>query len=256
MDDTPEYAVEATGTSLSILEALVAHEEPLGVTALADRVGVSKSVVHNHLSTLRARGYVVKRSAGYEPSLRTLNLGNRTREKLPIYRDAKQALDNLATASGETTTLFVLEASAAVPAYISQPSNGWDPEFREGERLPIHVNAPGKSILASLSDDRVEEIVDGTKLHALTEATITDTDALEDQISRIRDDGIAFCREEQYEGIVGVAAPIYTGEADYVAALGVCGPVDRLSGRYLEEDVTGQVLSTAKSVQVTLTSNG
>nr|WP_231896117.1 MULTISPECIES: hypothetical protein [Haloferax] len=35
--------------------------------------------------------------------------------------------------------------------------------------------------------------------------------------------------------------------------MGVCGPSSRLTGRYLEEDITGQVISTAKSIQVDLT---
>lgn len=255
MDDAPKYAVEATETSLFVLETLVEHDGPLGVTALADRIDVSKSVVHNHLSTLRARGYVIKRSNGYEPSLRTLNLGNRTREGLTVYQYAKQALDNLAAASGETTILFVLEEDTGVATYISEPANGWNPSFREGERIPLYVNAPGKSILASIPNDRVNEILNTTKLDTHTDATVTEIDTLRDQINRIRDDGIAFCREEQYDDIIGVASPIVTDEANRAAAIGLYGPVERLNGRYLEEDITGQVLSTAKSIQVTLTGN-
>lgn len=253
MTDASKYTVEATETSLTILETLTDHDEPMGVTSLARELDSSKSVVHNHLSTLRARGYVCKVGGRYQPSLRTLNLGTRTRERLPLYRTAKPILENLATATGETTALFIKEGDWGVPVYVVEATGGWNSGLREGERLPLSVNAPGKAILASLPDDRVEEVVNAMELVTYTETTITDPDELRRQTRRIRDNGISFCRGEHQKGVVGVAAPIETGDDYATAALGVCGPADRLNGRYLEEDIAGQVLSTAKSIQVEVT---
>ncbi|QCC49092.1 IclR family transcriptional regulator [Halobellus limi] len=254
MDEKPRYAVEATGTSLRILETLVEASEPTGVTALSREVGVAKSVVHNHLSTLRAHGYVAKRDGRYEPSLGLLRLGARVRRDVPIYRDAREAVDNLAAATGETATLYVREEGDAIPIHIAAGDAEWTPPFGVGDRIPLHVNAPGKCLLASLSDEALEAVLDGEEREAFTDATITDRDELTAELRRVRDDGIAFCRGEHFEGVVGVAAPITSTGSYRTAALGVCGPVDRLNGRYLEEDVTGQVLSTTKSVQVELAS--
>lgn len=253
MTKSNRYAVEATKTSLTIFETLVAAEGPLGVTAISERVGVSKSVVHNHLSTLLDLEYILKREEKYEPALRALALGNQVRAHTPIYDAAKPKVDNLAEATGETTTLFVIEDGQGVPAYVADQPNGWDPEFHEGERMPLHVNAPGKSILATFSEDRVDTILGSGDLTAATDATITDPDELRTKLSRIRDDGVSFCKEEQYEGVVGVAASVPTHEDNCTAAIGVCGPVDRLHGRYLKEDITGQVVSTTKAVGVELT---
>lgn len=255
MTDTPRYAVEATGTSIAILETLVESEGPLGVTALAERVGVSKSVAHNHLSTLRAHGYVIKSEGAYEPALRMLELGDRTRSNSAVYRAARPELDNLAAATGETTTLFVKEETRGVPIYVAEAEEGWSPPYREGERTPLHVNAPGKALMASLSEAQVDEILDAASLDAPTSSTVTDPDELRTQLRRIRDDDLAFCREEQYSGIVGVAAPIPSIGGNRIAAVGVCGPADRLKGRYLEEDIVGQVLSASKAVHVALTND-
>lgn len=255
MSDTPQYAVEATGTSLAILEALVEAPGPMGVTTLSEHVDVAKSVVHNHLSTLRAHGYVVKNGGRYEPSLRILSLGERVRSSLPIYRGAREAVDNLAAATGETTTLFIREEKRAVPVYITEGNTDWTPPFRAGDRIPLHVNASGKCLMASLPDDELERLLEEGEREAFTDATITDPSKLSAELRRVRDDGVAFCRGEQYEGIVGVAAPIPSTAGCRPAALSVSGPVDRLNGRYLEEDVTGQVLSTTKSIQVALTAD-
>lgn len=254
MTGDSRYTVDATETSLTVLEALVAATEPLGVTALAERVGVSKSIAYNHLSTLRALGYVVKRGTAYEPSLRTLTLGNRTRNRLPIYGVARTKVDNLAETSGETAVLFVLEANRGVPAYVVDASDDGSSPYREGERYPLHVTAPGKAILASLSSDRVDDILSVTELPAPTEQAIADPDELRAHLGQVTTDGVAFSREEHDDGVVGVAAPISDGARTRPAAVGVCGPAERLSGRRLEEDVTGQVLSSAKSIQVDLAS--
>ncbi|MFC6823681.1 IclR family transcriptional regulator domain-containing protein [Halopelagius fulvigenes] len=79
-------------------------------------------------------------------------------------------------------------------------ADGWAPAYREGERMPLHLNAPGKSLLASLPDDRLTEILGESDLTARTEATLTDRDELEAELRRIRDNGFSFCRGEQFEG--------------------------------------------------------
>ncbi len=253
MTERGRYEVEATGKSIAILEALVAAGDGLGVTDLAREVDLSKSVVHNHLSTLRAHGYVIKQDGAYEPALRPLALGNQTREDLAVYGAARSGIDNLASATGETTALFVREGDSAVPVYVARGTENWSPPFREGERLPLHVTAPGKSLVASLPDERIDELLDEGDLSASTDSTVDDPTELREQLRRVRDDGIAFSRGEHFDGVVGVAAPIPSTDGSRLAALGVCGPAERLNGRDLEEDIAGQVLSTTTAIQVALT---
>lgn len=246
-----EYAIEATDTSLEILERLV-EDGPRGVTAIAEDLEMAKSAVHNHLSTLRARGYVVNRDGTYEASLGLLELGNRTRSNLDLY-DVRAKIDNLAAATGETTILVAEEAGHAAPVYISTTTDSWQPPFYEGERFPLHTNAAGKAILSTFPRTRVDDVLGAGELAAPTDRTVTDPDELIDQISRIRDDGIAFSKAEQYEGIVSVAAPLPQTGGVRPAAVTVAGSADTLHGRHLEEDVAGQVVSTTKAIHVELT---
>ncbi|UPM44941.1 IclR family transcriptional regulator [Halocatena salina] len=255
MSDMPQYVVEATGTSLAILEALTEASDPMGVTALSKHAGVAKSVVHNHLSTLRAHGYVVKRGRQYEASLRLLSRGKQVRRSLSIYQNGKKAIDNLAAATDETTALFIREENYAVPVYVTEGNTDWMPPFQAGDRLPLHATASGKCLMASLSNDELETILENADRETFTDTTITGLTKLSAELRRVRDEGIGFCREEYYERIVSVAAPIPSTDGSRTAALSVSGPTDQLNGRYLEEDITGQVLSTTKSIQAALTGN-
>jgi DNA-binding IclR family transcriptional regulator len=245
--------VNATVNSFTILESLIDADDPLGVTELADAVGLSKGVVHNHLSTLSELGYVRKQERKYRPSLGLLTLGERTRENLRLYNVARAHVDNLAQATGEVTTLFVEEEGVGICVYLAHGTQQWQPDYVCGQRIPLHVNAPGKAILSSLDRERVDSILEDGGLTRLTNETLTIGDSLRSELRNIRVNGVAFCREEQFEGIVGVAAPVSLDSRGPAAAVGVCGPIDRLTGRYLEEDITGQVISTAKSIQVGLT---
>lgn len=248
------YPVNATKTSFELLEVLVV-DGPLGVTALASRTDVSKGTVHNHLTTLRTLGYVTKVSDSYEVTFRTLAMGERTRERSKLYRVAKPHLDNLAKIAGEYTALYVEEEGRGIRIYHATESDQWSPPTVDGEQTPLHATAAGKAILASMPDARADVIIERHGLEQRTEETITNRETLFQQLRKIRDDGVAFSRAERFDDINAVAAPIHgDGTAQY-GAISVAGSTAVLKGRHLEEDVTGQVLSTAKRIEIEIRSS-
>lgn len=59
MGENVKHPVKATTRTLEVVKALK-HLNRAGVTELATELNLSKSVVHNHLSTLIEHEYVVK----------------------------------------------------------------------------------------------------------------------------------------------------------------------------------------------------
>jgi DNA-binding IclR family transcriptional regulator len=80
---------------------------------------------------------------------------------------------------------------------------------------------------------------------------VTDSADLRAELRSVADRGLAYDRGEYFEGMRGVAAPIRADDG-VVAAVEVLGPGERLSGKRLEEDLPGLVLSAAKSVELEL----
>ncbi|WP_273837403.1 IclR family transcriptional regulator [Halococcus sp. PRR34] len=253
MSSQSPKTVKATVNSFKILERLVEVDHPMGVTELSDAVGLSKGVVYNHLGTLMELGYIQKEDREYHPSLRLLSLSEPTRLNHDVYRVARSHVDNLAETTNEVATLFVEEDGLGICTYLATGTNIWSPDYFCGDALPLHVTAPGKAILATLDTDRIDEIISQHGLSSMTDHTISNRELLETELRSIRENEIAFSREEQSEEVVGVGASFGLDKRAPAAAIGVCGPLDRLSGRYLQEDITGQVISTAKSIQVELT---
>ena len=244
--------VEATMNSFGILETLVEAERPMGVTELSNAVELSKGVVYNHLGTLSELGYVQKEDRRYCSSLHLLSLGERTRLNRDAYRVARPYIDNLATTTDEVATLFIEEDGLGVCTYMAAGTNTWSPSYLCGDAIPLHVTAPGKAVLAALSANRIDSIISQHGLPSATDHSISNRESLETDLRSIRESEVAFSREEHSEGIVGVGTSFGLGERAPAAAIGVCGPLDRLSGRHLQEDIIGQVISTAKSIQVEL----
>jgi DNA-binding IclR family transcriptional regulator len=245
-----EYPIGATRTTARVIEGLLAVEEA-GVTELADRLDVSKASVHNHLVTLERLGVVVSDGGRYRLGLRFLDIGMQVRDRMALYTVARSAVADLAASTAETVSLVVPEGDEAVHAAVRRPDRN-DRRVRLGSRLPLHASAAGKLFLADRTPDAVEAYVASDAFTPLTDRTVESPSPLRDRLRSVRDRGLAFDRGEVHPDMRGVAAPVRADGA-VVGALAVDGPAGRLSGKRLEEDLPGLVLSTAKEVELDLT---
>ena len=243
-----EYPVGATATTFRLLAEL-SDGDAAGVTELATRLDCAKGTVHNHLVTLERLGYVEKSDGRYRLGFRFLDLATRVRERNVLYRVGRAEVERLADATGEATSLVVAEDGEAVFVFRAGDDPGTG--LREGSRVPLHACAAGKAILANRPRAETDAVFDG-RVATSTERTTTDRDAFVSELQTVRDQGLAFDRGELDPDRRAVAAPIVVDESA-VGALTVAGPVDRMSGKRLEEDVPGLVLSSAKTITVEYT---
>lgn len=246
-----EYPVRATRTTFRVIEAL-RETNGAGVTELAGELDLSKSAVHNHLVTLERLEFVRKKGNEYRLGLGFLDLGTAVRDATRPCKIAQPIVDTLAAQTGEFASLVIPECGDAVYAYTRRPRE--ETPIRLGSRVPLHANAAGKTVLARRPRGAVEEYVEAHGLGRLASRTITDQDELGRELRRVRDQGLAFDRGEEVRGRRAVAAPVCTDEDRPIAGICVTGPAERLSGKRLEEDLPGLVLSGAKQVERELVS--
>ncbi|MEM4780419.1 MAG: IclR family transcriptional regulator [Halalkalicoccus sp.] len=241
------YPVGAAATTIRVTEALADGGE-MGVTELATELGLSKSAVHKHLTTLEQLGYVVGEGGRYRLGLGFLSVGLAARDRLVLYRTGRTVADDLAGTTGEITSLVVPESGEGVYAYQATADRERDTWLRIGERAPLHATAGGKAILAHLPTERVAAIVDGG-LPAFTDGTQTEPDRLRRELDSIRERGLAFDRGEYRADWQCVAAPVLV-DGRVIGSITVSGPTERMSGKTLEEDVAGLVVSASNAIEV------
>ncbi|MYL16110.1 helix-turn-helix domain-containing protein [Halorubrum terrestre] len=247
MGNTGTISVQATATSLRIVEELY-ERDGAGVTELADSLDVSKSAVHNHLSTLCALGYVKNAGGDYELTHQFLRIGFGTRERNPVYHAAQSEVRMLARNTGAVANLVVPEDAEAV--YLHR-IGARDHPVAVGDGVRLHAAAAGKAILAFRSRERVDEYISRYGLDRKTERTVTDPATLRSELRSIRDRNIAFDRGELDRNWQCVASPIVV-DGDPVGAVSVSGPSDEMQGKRLEEDTAGLVSSAAKTIELEL----
>lgn len=271
VDDTP--VIESTQKLFKVLEQVIA-KGGAGVTEIAEETSLAKSTTHLHLQSLIGTGYVIKRDDVYYPSLRLFEWGEKVRNGIQVYIKGREEVNNLVNEVEGVAKLGVLEGTSVRLAYVNEntdsatessaksistefnaePPRGveYGGEYRNllGKEMGVHATAIGKSILAEMSTDAVESVLDEHGLPQNTANTITDEDALFEELERIRDQGYAIDSEEWTEGLSCIGAAI-TPEDRPVGGVSISGPDGRMDGE-LADEIARRVLNTTNMIEVRL----
>jgi DNA-binding IclR family transcriptional regulator len=232
-----------------ILKALGEHPGRLGLSDLADRVGLAKTTVHGLLRTLQEHGLVEQHldTDKYQLGPELLQLGNSYLDLNELRSRSLAWSELLATRVGEAVRVGVPHGDGVlVVHHVFRPDASLQ-VLEVGALLPLHATALGKAVLAYLEDETIDEVVsDG--LPKLTGHTHVSAAAVRRELASVRESGYALEREEALLGEGGVAAPIFDRRTEAIGAVGVAGPRERLLRRNRLPDVTAAVLEAARGI--------
>jgi IclR family transcriptional regulator, pca regulon regulatory protein len=77
-----------------------------------------------------------------------------------------------------------------------------------GSRLPAYLSAIGRVLLAELSDEELDSLLEGLDLQPGTNRTVPDLAALRDEIHRVRGQGYSIVDQEIDAGVLAAAVPV------------------------------------------------
>ena len=227
--------VQSLDRALEILR-LLGSEPEMRVTDLARRLEVHKSTVFRLLSTLQEHGLVEQTptTEKYRLGYGLVRLAGAVVAELDLARASRSVLQELATRTGETVNLAILQGEQVVNIdQIAAPNLVVNVNW-VGKQTPLHATSNGKVLLAYLSEDERRRLLDRS-LPRLTPRTITDPRILEKQLHRVLTDGYAFTLEELELGLNAVAAPVYAADGRVQAAVSVAGPSYRVTPQRLSD---------------------
>lgn len=245
-----ERAVKSVHRAFDVIDGL-RELDGAGVTELADHVDLPASTVHNYLSTLRERRYVVRDGDDYRLASRLVHLGDYARGRHELFRVGKRNVRRLAEETGETANLMVEEYGRGIYLMSEVGTEGLRNYAHVRRREYLHSTAAGKAILMELDADRRETVLDEHGLPAVTPATVTDRERLREELAAARDRGYAYNDEENTDGIRAVGAPVELGDGGY-GAVSLSGPVNHLPDERFREELPRLVHDTARSIEIEL----
>lgn len=252
VDNNKTRGVKTTETVFDILEQL--HEENgCRITEIAESLGIAKSTAHRHLTTLEQKKYVFKENDVYFLGLKFLKMGEDARTRKDYYTLAEPIVEEIAETTGERAQFLVEEHGKAVYLYRSVGEHGVQTEASIGTRIDLHSTASGKVILAYLPEDRVVEIIEEQGLTPRTNQTITETDALFEELEEIRKRGYSYNDQESVEGLRGLSVPVTDLSDHIIGALSISGPTQRMKGERFREDLPELLLGFANELELNIT---
>lgn len=215
---------------------------PLTLAQVTARTGLPRSSVHRLLEQLTTAGWLARTpEQTYEFGAKAYEMGQAALNQNRLLQRARPLMHAFAQRTGFTIQLAAPVGGETIYlAKVNGRASGPTPSA-VGQRIPIHLTAAGKAMLAHAqgaqrtalwSDLRLNE--DGTPI-GRTSQSITSRRQLDDELDQIRDRGAAFDRGEAFPGIgcVGVAI----GPPDHIygnlGGLSVCGSAMSLDYRKL-----------------------
>lgn len=231
-----ESSSKTVATVERAADVLVLFAEPgsitLGVTEIAERLGLSKAAVHRILASLRVRGLIELdvNTRRYSLGVTTMRLGLAYLDRINIRRIAAPELEALSRSLSETATLSIRTGNSRV--YVDQvtPSREVIMSVSLGIPYPLHAGGSSKAFLAFLDEEEVDAYLADTPLVRLTERTILDEDVLRKELKTIRRRGYAQSVSERQPGSASVAAPVFDHHGRPAGVISVCGPAERFRG--------------------------
>lgn len=247
MSDTPRGAVDK---AFDLLRAFGDNGNVgIGVSELARRADMSKSTAFRLLSTLAANGAVEKAGDVYRigPLFFDIAKTADTQDHDQVSELLTPFLAALFERTRQTVHLGYLLGTDIVYANKLFSVRSVEAPSRIGGRVPAFCTGVGKAIMA-WDEDKIEEVI-AAGLPQWTPYTITDPHQLRDVLAQVRDEGVAYDRQEITVGLNCVAAPIYGRGHVPVAAMSVSGPVSELRPEDYK-DVVKRVAAAASKAYI------
>jgi len=237
------------GKARLVLESFDAESDLLSLTEIARRSGVAKTTVYRIANELVLLGFLERAGHMYRLGLRLFELGQLAPRQRILRELSATHVQHLHAITCATVYLAIRDGSDVL--YIEKISGHYaaGSDSRVAGRLPLHVTAVGKAILAYSPPELVDSVLADTMV-AFTSYTVNSPDELRRQLEQVRAQSIAVEIEEVRLGTASIAAPIFGGHGIVVAAIGVSIPRYRMSIECIEGPLKAAAAEISRECQI------
>src|SRR5712672_1978606 len=234
-EERQRAGIQSLGRAFAILEEVARHREGIGLADLSKRVGLHNSTTFHLAKTMVSLGYMRQErdSKRYRVGRPLFALAASALDEIEMVNLATPVLEDLSRETGESGHFAVRMGDAVVVIARTSGLGAFQLTDRVGVVRPAHCTALGKIILASLRPDQLKRFLERVDLKPSTTKSITEIPVLLREIAEIKRSGIAFDDGEFNPEVRCVAVPVTDFTGQVIGALGISGPIWRLSNQAL-----------------------
>jgi DNA-binding IclR family transcriptional regulator len=224
------YSVPNLERGLKLMELLLDYPDGLQQTEIAGLLHCAKTSVYRIAMTLVDYGYLVRdeETKTLRLSRKLVAMGSRTLSEQDLMSLSVDILKKLRDQLKETVLIGTIVETELVVLGQVLGSHPFKFSVDLGARLPLHVAAPGKAILAWMPAAERESILQKISFKRFNERTICDVQSFIHELNQVAELGYALDRGEQLAGIHCVAAPVFNRYGYPIASIWTTGPMERM----------------------------
>ena len=235
-----ELKVKSLAKALRVLSCFTIEEPIWGVTELAEHMGVTKSNIHNIVSTFQAMGYLERHPDGrYGLGMKMLEYAYVINHNLGYPNAVYDILMKAARMVDEVIYFGVPYGTKVLYLYVAHPVDkmAFLP-YRDilGETSPLYCTGIGKAILAHLPEEEWLSRLDEHRVQYQIN-TITEENAILDELRYTRQRGYAVDDLEHERNVRCVGVPVYSASGKLVAGISASGSSTTMTDEKIMECV-------------------
>ncbi|MCR8725200.1 IclR family transcriptional regulator [Frigidibacter sp. ROC022] len=239
-DRPARRAVEGSLKSLkkvmAILDCFTLNRRSLSLSEICELTGFPRSTTHRLAASMREVGLLEQEHErdAYRLGLRLFEFGSTVLANLELHREGSGLVESLHRLTNRAVHLAVFDGQRAL--IIQRTDAGTERILPSSfvENSPAYCTSVGKAILAYQDDEVVERVI-ALGLERHTDTTLTDPQALRDDLAATRARGYAIDNEEHQPALRCVGAPIRAANGRVFAAISVSAPAWEMAATDIEE---------------------
>jgi IclR family transcriptional regulator, KDG regulon repressor len=234
-EDRQRGGVQSLGRAFAILEQVARHREGIGLAELSKLVGLHNSTTFHLAKTMVSLGYIRQErdSKRYRIGRPLFALAASALDEIEMVNVATPIMEDLSRDTGESSHFAVRMGDAVVVIARTSGPGAFQLTDRVGVVRPAHCTALGKIILAALRPDQLKRFLERVELTPSTKKSITDPNVLLREIAEVRRSAVAVDDGEFNAEVRCMAVPVYNFTGDVVGALGISGPIWRMTDQVM-----------------------
>jgi sugar lactone lactonase YvrE/DNA-binding IclR family transcriptional regulator len=217
--------------AMGLLNIVSATRSPMTFTALLSASTLPKATLHRILSTLTREG-LLRHDAytkTYRLGFRLLELAHEVWSDFDLRLAAQDEMVRLRNKLGVAIELAALNNEHLIVLATEDTKRQGPHTSQVGVRLPLHLTALGKAILASLDRQKQIDMLSATPLNASTNQSMTSVELLLAELDLTRARGYALEDGEYLVNELALAAPILDVEGRPIGAIGIRCSLESIS---------------------------
>ena len=214
---------------LGLFDTLAKKPNGLSLAELNGVLESPKSSLLNLLRPLVGEGYLTHAQGLYRLGPTAFRLAASIMSVWNFSKLARPYLEELAARSKESVYIGVLDREDQVITYVDSIDSPQSVRYAitVGTNRPLYCTAAGRVLLAYADEKFQEQYLRSAKLVRRTQFTLTDRKELRKDLERIRQTGMATSVGQLFEGSAAIAAPIFGGNGQVIAAIAIGAPAER-----------------------------